>query len=698
MPLPKDLNLSMPPAPPKTAAKPPVAPPPVPKGPKRDPERGDREPKESSKQSYSRFLRLPVIGDFAMGLQVQILAAAFLLFLIAGTFVALQDSRATGYSSAQLAVIGELRTLSQQVGRSIQGGLTGQPTAMAELRSGRDRFAQLLSLLAAGGSYKAMTLPALSPNLYTDLEDLRAKWDLEDRNLQVLLAQEKQLLALGKLVVDISEQSPKIVDLAAQAGGNLPLLVERIGHNATLFLTTTSVDEAPAVQLARDLNAAAEASAKNPDLLVQFKNWQNALQPLTTDMRTLLQAKQAAGYALRNSASLRDATDKLGTDIDEIVSSRGSHLGVVATLGSAALLMLVLMVKVISDDAVARREEAERHRREAEAANAITQQAIKRLIGEMANLADGDLTVRATVKDEFTASIAETLNTTIEQLTVLVRRINNAAGRVTSATRLASDTTEELLAASDTQTDQIRYASGQVLSMATSMNQMSEKAKGSFAVARRSLDVADRGAQAVQNTIAGMNDIRQQIQETSKRIKRLGESSQEISEIVELISDITEQTNVLALNAAIQAASAGEAGRGFSVVAEEVQRLAERSAEATKQIAALVRTIQTDTHEAVAAMERSTQNVVEGARLSDASGQALAEISGVAKDLAKLIESVSGDTQRQSEIARQVAESMKEILRITEQTTAGTQQTANSIGDLNDLAGELKGSVAGFKV
>jgi len=415
-------------------------------------------------------------------------------------------------------------------------------------------------------------------------------------------------------------------------------------------------------------------------------------------MRTLLQAKQAAGYALRNSASLRDATDKLGTDIDEIVSSRGSHLGVVATLGSAALLMLVLMVKVISDDAVARREEAERHRREAEAANAITQQAIKRLIGEMANLADGDLTVRATVKDEFTASIAETLNTTIEQLTVLVRRINNAAGRVTSATRLASDTTEELLAASDTQTDQIRYASGQVLSMATSMNQMSEKAKGSFAVARRSLDVADRGAQAVQNTIAGMNDIRQQIQETSKRIKRLGESSQEISEIVELISDITEQTNVLALNAAIQAASAGEAGRGFSVVAEEVQRLAERSAEATKQIAALVRTIQTDTHEAVAAMERSTQNVVEGARLSDASGQALAEISGVAKDLAKLIESVSGDTQRQSEIARQVAESMKEILRITEQTTAGTQQTANSIGDLNDLAGELKGSVAGFKV
>ena len=195
-----------------------------------------------------------------------------------------------------------------------------------------------------------------------------------------------------------------------------------------------------------------------------------------------------------------------------------------------------------------------------------------------------------------------------------------------------------------------------------------------------------------------MNEIRGQIQETAKRIKRLGESSQEISEIVELISDITEQTNVLALNAAIQAASAGEAGRGFSVVAEEVQRLAERSAEATKQIAALVKTIQTDTHDAVAAMENSTQNVVEGAKRSDAAGQALTEISAVTQKLAKLIENISGSTQRQSETAGNVARSMQEILKVTEQTTAGTQQTAVSVGELAALAVELKGSVSGFRV
>src|SRR5690606_22549064 len=215
--------------------------------------------------------------------------------------------------------------------------------------------------------------------------------------------------------------------------------------------------------------------------------------------------------------------------------------------------------------------------------------------------------------------------------------------------------------------------------MAQSMTDSSERALQSAQVARRSLDAARKGADAVENTIRGMNDIREKIQETSKRIKRLGESSQEIGEIVELISDITEQTNVLALNAAIQAASAGEAGRGFTVVAEEVQRLAERSAEATKQISAIVKTIQTDTQDAVGAMENATRDVVEGAQLSDAAGQALSEIGQVSMETARLIEQISTDTQRQAATATGVAQVMKDILSITEQTTRGTQQTAVSI-------------------
>jgi twitching motility protein PilJ len=227
---------------------------------------------------------------------------------------------------------------------------------------------------------------------------------------------------------------------------------------------------------------------------------------------------------------------------------------------------------------------------------------------------------------------------------------------------------------------------------------VSSTAEEGAQVAQRSLAAADKGRVAVQDSIAGMNDIREQIQETSKRIKRLGESSQEIGEIVELISDITEQTNVLALNAAIQAASAGEAGRGFTVVAEEVQRLAERSGEATKQIAAIVKTIQADTHDAVSAMEYSTQGVVEGAKLSDAAGQALEEISNVSKSLAELIAKISTDTQHQAGVATGVATAMEGIRQVTDQTTDGTKRTAVSIGELANLAAELKGSVSGFKV
>jgi twitching motility protein PilJ len=255
-----------------------------------------------------------------------------------------------------------------------------------------------------------------------------------------------------------------------------------------------------------------------------------------------------------------------------------------------------------------------------------------------------------------------------------------------------------VFAASQRQSDEIAQASASVLQVAQSIEDVSQAAGRSAKVAQQSLAAAEKGGVAVQNQISGMNEIRSHIQDTSKRIKRLGESSLEIGEIVELISDITEQTNVLALNAAIQAASAGEAGRGFSVVAEEVQRLAERSGEATKQIEAIVKTIQADTQDAVAAMEKSTVEVVEGTKLSDAAGQALEEIRKISRDLAALIGSISGQTQRQLESVSAVTERMQGILRITEETTEGTTQTNVSIGQLTKLAAELRSSVAGFKV
>ncbi len=324
--------------------------------------------------------------------------------------------------------------------------------------------------------------------------------------------------------------------------------------------------------------------------------------------------------------------------------------------------------------------------------------AVLNLLDEMGDLADGDLTVHAAVQENITGAIADSINYTIDSLRDLVTGINRASEQVNTATGQAQATSTKLLSAAEKQAVQITETTDAVTSMTRSILQVSSNASQASQVAQRSIQAATVGSQAVQNTIAGMNGIREQIQETSKRIKRLGESSQEIGEIVELISDITEQTNILALNAAIQAASAGEAGRGFTVVAEEVQRLAERSSEATKQIGAIVKTIQTDTNSAVAAMEKSTEGVVEGAKLSDAAGRALTEIETVSNSLARLIQSISTATAAQTEEASTVTKNMQQIQEITSQTTQGTKLTAESVGQLTKLAEELRDSVAGFKL
>jgi methyl-accepting chemotaxis protein len=333
----------------------------------------------------------------------------------------------------------------------------------------------------------------------------------------------------------------------------------------------------------------------------------------------------------------------------------------------------------------------------AEETNKRNEAAILRLMNELGDVADGDLTARATVSEDITGAIADSVNYTVGELEGVVSRINTTASQVSTATESAQQTSRQLLSAAESQSRQIADTTKSVLSVATAIGNVSENAAQSVNVARQSLEAAEQGSKAVQNSIAGMNDIRDQIQDTSKRIKRLGESSQEIGEIVELIADITDQTNILALNAAIQAASAGEAGRGFSVVAEEVQRLAERSGEATKRIGALVRTIQGDTQEAIAAMERSTQGVVQGAKVSDAAGQALAEIERRSREVSALIDSVASTAFVQSEMAKEVAENMQGILEITQQTTDGTKQTAASVESLTAMADELRSSVSRFK-
>jgi len=356
---------------------------------------------------------------------------------------------------------------------------------------------------------------------------------------------------------------------------------------------------------------------------------------------------------------------------------------------------------LIEKETLRRRQEAEtesERARQIQEENERNQMAILRLLDELGDLAEGDLTVNATVSEDFTGAIADSVNFAIDQLRQLVLVINSTAERVSQSSGQTQMNAVELAEASEHQAQEIASVSAAINEMAISIDQVSTNATESASVAQRSVAIAYNGADVVQRSIEGMNVIRDQIQETSKRIKRLGESSQEIGDIVSLINDIADQTNVLALNAAIQASMAGDAGRGFAVVADEVQRLAERSANATKQIETLVKTIQADTSEAVMSMETTTSEVVRGARLAKDAGEALQEVQSVSNTLADLIQNISNAAQQQAESAGHISNAMNIIQDITSQTSSGTMATARSVGELSEMAAALQESVTGFKI
>ncbi len=519
----------------------------------------------------------------------------------------------------------------------------------------------------------------LVPNLLADLQNLT-----EQARANGNVAQTAFLLQLTVYLERIREQSLNMGDGSASSAAQILLAKLNSLHDGLQMLAKGGREIAP-------LPDAGPARVVLNRILLAYPRLEEQVEYIAGNSQQLISSLQAMREFANQANVLQKELDLQQRAFQILDDDRWIKSGTVTTFGVITLLALAALLYLLT-------QRIRELLAQAQAQNDRNQNAILRLLDEMENLAHGDLGVRATVSSDITGAIADSMNYAIEALRELVQTINVTAESVASAAGESQQIASSLIQASERQAQQINSATGAIGVMARSIEQVSQHAQRSNDVAQHSVQMAAKGNQMVRRTIDGMDVIREQIQETAKRLKRLGESSQEIGDIVELINDIAEQTNILALNAAIQASAAGEAGRGFAVVADEVQRLAERSTHATKQIEALVRTIQGDTHEAMSSMERSTSGVVQGAKLAEDAGDMLGEIETISSQIASLVQSISDAARQQTGQANEVAGNMQAIQEITRQTAEGTRATGEAVSRLAKLATNLRQSVAGFKL
>ena len=560
------------------------------------------------------------------------------------------------------------------------------------------------------------------------IQSVADSWGAVSDKLQLLGDNRETVLFVSRVARELNAKLPLVQDNSGQVvdvliaqsapAGQIAIaqeqlwLVERIGRNIDKMISGTGDANVAADQFKSDSNVFRDTldSMKNGNFILgitkvtdieaiaSIDQIQESFEVVANDIDRIYESADDLSVARNSAAALLGDVPALLTKFDTLdntvagLNTSGERIfsDFTTLMAVAGFFAALVMLGFINFRAT------RRNLLQSEQIKDKNQQAILRLLDDISDLADGDLTVEATVTEDFTGTIADSINFAIAELRSLVENVASSSARVTGSADSTRATSLQLAESAEHQAQEIAGASAAINEMAITIDQVSSNSAESAAVAERSVSIAKNGALLVRNTIDGMDTIREQIQDTAKRIKRLGESSQEIGDIVSLINEIADQTNILALNAAIQAAMAGEAGRGFAVVADEVQRLAERSATATKQIAGLVKTIQTDTNEAVSSMEQTTAEVVKGAELANSAGTALEEIENVSTNLAELIQDISEAAKHQATTSAHISNTMNVIQEITSQTLSGTNDTANSIGELAGMAVEMKDSVSGF--
>jgi twitching motility protein PilJ len=647
-----------------------------------------------------------------------VLGAVFVVATVLALFTLVKVAVDGANDRENLELVSDVRALSYRVTGLSRDATDGQEAAFDELESVLGQMeANWGQLQQSGDELPAEVVESFGTTLSGILGE--AKTIIGDKETIIFLHQ--VVSTLNERLPQLQDEHTQVVEMLLDSRAPADQVAvaqaqswraERIGRNIDKMLAGGADAEAAADQFNRDANlfgrvlegmkkgdvalgigrvTDGEALESLQRITGQFEFVSNSIQEIFNATPALFRSRQAADNILDQSPTLLAAGAGLTDAINALPANRTFSNGL-------ALFFAIIAAIALAAIGVQVYRTTSKNLQDTASANEKNQQAILRLLDEIEGLGDGDLTAEATVTEDFTGAIADAINFAILQLRELVARIQDTAESVSAAASETRSTALQLADSSEHQAQEITGVSAAINEMAISIDQVSANASESASVADRSVSIATNGANVVQSNIKGMDTIREQIQDTSKRIKRLGESSQEIGDIVSLISDIADQTNILALNAAIQAAMAGDAGRGFAVVADEVQRLAERSANAAKQVAGLVKTIQTDTNEAVSSMEQTTSEVVKGAQLAHDAGRALGEIQNVSTTLAELIQDISTAARHQATTASQISSTMNIIQDITSQTTRGSQTTADSVGVLAENAIELREFVAGFKL
>ena len=672
-------------------------------------------------------LRKKATGNRAVAMLTTLVLLAVVGAIVAFAIV----SRSEDHGEKYLARVYEQQVLGQKIAKYALEASAGDQPSFALLRQSSDRFIPLMEELKNGAP--DTQLPPSPDTVKGPLRDVEDRWLALRAYVDEILLNQNAILSTREFVGVINQTIPELQSVSEDVvrvlvrskaeqqdvyvASRQLMLAQRLRDNVSRVLEGGAQSAAAIDQFSQDadrfgrvlngmlagdagLNISPinndEVEGKLAEASKLFRLINDHVAEIIETTPNILPALEATGEVASASDALDVATHELAA-----VFNSGAYkpmLGpvpidtiLVTVLGVLAVLLLLALGVALLRDSKAREQTSDQQ-------NLRNQAAIRRLLDEMVDLSDGDLTIEATVTEDITGAIADSVNQAVEEMRSLVTTINETSVRVSASAQEARGTALRLEEASDHQRNQIEKASETVRAMSRAMGEMAENAGESAAIAQQSVEIAAAGGSTVRRTIAGMDNIRDQIQETSKRIKRLGESSQEIGNIVELIEDIADQTNILALNAAMQAAMAGEAGRGFAVVADEVQRLAERSANATKQIDALVRTIQADTNEAVSSMESSTSEVVSGAKLAEDAGEALQRIEKVSQEIAKSTQDIASRLQQQSQDAGSINNAMDVIQEITGQTSEGTEQTTQSIENLAKMAEQLRQTVARFKL